>query len=89
VSCPSDGKGDGNEEIADEEIVPSALLIAAVVAAIPLAAECSSLYLAAGSLRGGRSGQTGGLLLIGLDALGGYVFARMAHNEGWLNLSFT
>lgn len=36
--------------------------------------------LAAGGLKGGRP--TAQVFVMGLDALGGYVFARMAHNEG-------
>ncbi|CRL23038.1 unnamed protein product [Penicillium camemberti] len=79
---------------------PSALLIAAVVAAIPLAGECIGLYecksiffaysspllisvciSAAGGLYGSKP-QTQ-LCIMGFDALGGYVFARMAHNGGY------
>ncbi|CAI7567487.1 unnamed protein product [Penicillium crustosum] len=60
---------------------PSALLIAAVVAAIPLAGECMGLYQSAGGLYGSKP-QTQ-LCIMGFDALGGYVFARMAHNEGY------
>ncbi|KAJ5152070.1 hypothetical protein N7492_010365 [Penicillium capsulatum] len=76
---------------------PSALLIAAIVAAIPLAGECIGIYQsylvkqqsanmftwtkAAGGLTGGRPGSQ--IFIVGLDALGGYVFARMAHNGGY------
>ncbi|KAJ5794107.1 hypothetical protein N7457_000706 [Penicillium paradoxum] len=60
---------------------PSALLIAAVVAAIPLAGECIGIYQSAGGLYGSKP-QTQ-LCVMGLDALGGYVFARMAHNGGY------
>ncbi|KAJ5489253.1 hypothetical protein N7539_004143 [Penicillium diatomitis] len=77
---------------------PSALLIAAIVAAIPLGGECIGIYqfhrrstrittdqslhvLAAGGLSGGNGGVQ--IFVMGLDALGGYVFARMAHNEGY------
>ncbi|CAG8169681.1 unnamed protein product [Penicillium salamii] len=60
---------------------PSALLIAAVVAAIPLWGECIGIYQSAGGLYGGKpQTQT---CIMGLDALGGYVFARMAHNGGY------
>lgn len=37
-------------------------------------------FIAAGGPRGGRP--TIQVFVLGLDALGGYVFARMAHNEG-------
>ncbi|KAJ5098817.1 hypothetical protein N7532_005818 [Penicillium argentinense] len=60
---------------------PSALLIAAVVAAIPLWGECIGIYQSAGGLKGGKP--TTQLLVMGLDSLGGYVFARMAHNGGY------
>ncbi|KAJ5301859.1 hypothetical protein PENANT_c002G08756 [Penicillium antarcticum] len=60
---------------------PSALLIAAVVAAIPLAGECIGIYQSAGGLYGGKPQSQ--LLVLGLDALGGYVFARMCHNLGY------
>ena len=39
----------------------------------------NSLSIAAGGLKGGRP--TAQVFVMGLDALGGYVFARMAHNE--------
>jgi hypothetical protein len=88
---------------------PSGLLIAAVVAAIPLGGECIGIYqcesvmhpgkmdnkayqkkitnsihscIAAGGLTGGKPQAQ--IFIMGLDALGGYVFARMAHNEGIL-----
>lgn len=38
------------------------------------------LLAAAGGLAGSKEGAQ--FFLVGLDALGGYVFARMAHNEG-------
>ncbi|KAJ5561947.1 hypothetical protein N7535_003591 [Penicillium sp. DV-2018c] len=60
---------------------PSALLIAAVVAAIPLSGECMGVYQSAGGLYGGHASTQIGIM--GLDALGGYVFARMAHNGGY------
>ncbi|KAJ5135783.1 uncharacterized protein N7515_005061 [Penicillium bovifimosum] len=60
---------------------PSPLLIAAVVAAIPLAGECIGIYQSAGGLQGGNPSSQ--LCIIGFDALGGYVFARMAHNGGY------
>ncbi|KAJ5329461.1 hypothetical protein N7452_009851 [Penicillium brevicompactum] len=60
---------------------PTTLLIAAVVAAIPLAGECIGIYQSAGGLYGGKP-QTQACIM-GLDALGGYVFARMAHNGGY------
>jgi hypothetical protein len=60
---------------------PSALLVAAVVAAIPLGGECMGIYQSAGGLAGGKAG--GQIFVMGLDALGGYVFARMAHNMGY------
>ncbi|KAF7717082.1 Uncharacterized protein PECH_004508 [Penicillium ucsense] len=60
---------------------PSALLIAAIVAAIPLGGECIGIYQSAGGLSGGNGGVQ--IFVMGLDALGGYVFARMAHNEGY------
>ncbi|KAI2744364.1 hypothetical protein DTO013E5_2622 [Penicillium roqueforti] len=60
---------------------PSALLIAAVVAAIPLSGECMGIYQSAGGLYGGKP-QTQ-LCVMGFNALGGYVFARMAHNGGY------
>jgi hypothetical protein len=82
-------------------IAPSALLVAAVVAAIPLSGECIGIYQcksfysacspplltlicvsAAGGLYGGQAQSQ--LFVLGLDALGGYVFARMAHNGGQL-----
>ncbi|KAJ5880907.1 uncharacterized protein N7473_011960 [Penicillium subrubescens] len=59
---------------------PSGLLIAAVVAAIPLGGECIGIYQSAGGLTGGKPQAQ--IFIMGLDALGGYVFARMAHNEG-------
>jgi hypothetical protein len=81
------------------------LLIAAVVAAIPLAGECIGIYQckyiilghvtalesnfantyfssAAGGLYGGKPQSQ--VFILGLDALGGYVFARMCHNLGQL-----
>ncbi|OGE56156.1 hypothetical protein PENARI_c003G07842 [Penicillium arizonense] len=60
---------------------PSALLIAAVVAAIPLAGECIGIYHSAGGLYGGKPQSQ--VFILGLDALGGYVFARMCHNLGY------
>lgn len=38
------------------------------------------VFPAAGGLAGGKAGSQ--LFVMGLDALGGYVFARMAHNMG-------
>jgi len=56
--------------------VPTPLLIAALVAAIPLQGEGLSMLLNA------KNRFPFYLGLMGSDALGGYVFARMAHNEG-------
>jgi hypothetical protein len=43
-------------------------------------ASLTMLFPAAGGLAGGKAG--GQIFVMGLDALGGYVFARMAHNMG-------
>lgn len=61
---------------------PDSLLIAALVAAIPLGGECVGLHTVVMGLATGQGAGTASLSLIGLDALGGYVFARMAHNRG-------
>ncbi|KAL2119883.1 hypothetical protein VTJ04DRAFT_6844 [Mycothermus thermophilus] len=70
---------------------PSELLIAAVVAAIPLSCEGASMYLSIGNYRQidelENSVETKfepctDIWVIGWDALGGYVFARMAQNQG-------
>ncbi|KAL2126201.1 hypothetical protein VTI74DRAFT_1482 [Chaetomium olivicolor] len=69
---------------------PSQLLIAAIVAAIPLQGEGLGMYFSLDNYYkndGNGNEETnlnfGGFLsLLGLDALGGYVFARMARNQG-------
>ncbi|KAJ5587649.1 uncharacterized protein N7459_003414, partial [Penicillium hispanicum] len=70
---------------------PSELLVAAVVAAIPLGGECIGIYqckLLSCFHQGGyehvkkETKTLTSIFIAGLDALGGYVFARMAHNEG-------
>ncbi|RDL40992.1 uncharacterized protein BP5553_00971 [Venustampulla echinocandica] len=57
--------------------VPGGLLIAAIVTAIPLAGEMAGVQLAPDS-------HIFAFTLLGWDSLAGYVFARMAHNEGTL-----
>ncbi|KAL1841773.1 hypothetical protein VTJ49DRAFT_6611 [Mycothermus thermophilus] len=70
---------------------PPELLIAAIVAAIPTLGEFSSVYQPLetyyeseddGRVQTIKIGFPKDPLKIGLDALGGYVFARMAQNKG-------
>ncbi|KAJ9138912.1 hypothetical protein NKR23_g8207 [Pleurostoma richardsiae] len=74
---------------------PSELLIAAVVAAIPLQWEEMGMYIGSKAYREKDSSTgeqktrfvpgsvlTSWLALVGFDALGGYTFARVAQNQG-------